>query len=83
VADLIGRSLWDTLTEHEKLIINFVSEKGRISVSDAARLIGKAWDAGKAVLEGLVERKILKLRSKSGKERESSKRYVLNRPNGK
>ena len=83
VADLIGRSLWDTLTEQEKLLINFVSEKGSISVSDAARLIQKAWDAGKAVLDGLVERKILKLRSKTGKVRESSKRYVLNRPNGK
>lgn len=83
VADLIGRNLWETLTEQEKLLINFVSEKGSISVSDAARLINKAWDAGKAVLDGLADRKILRVRSKTGKLRESSKRYVLNQPNGK
>ncbi len=79
VADMIGRTLYETLTEQEKLLINFVSEHRKISVSDAGRLIGKAWDAAKAVLDGLVGRKILKLQLKSGKQRESSKRYVLNR----
>jgi len=82
VAELVGRSLFETLTEHEKLLINFVSEKASISVSDASRLIAKDWHASKSVLEGLVERKILRLRSKTGAVRESSKRYVLNRPNG-
>lgn len=82
VADLIGRNLWETLTDHERLLINFVSEKGQMSVTDAVRLTGRAWDAAKELLEGLRERKILGLKSKSGKERESSKRYVLNR-NGK
>ena len=82
VADLIGRNLYETLTEHEKLLINFVSENGTISVSDAGRLTAKAWDAAKAILDGLVERKILAIRAKTGKLRESSKRYILNR-NGK
>jgi ATP-dependent DNA helicase RecG len=68
--------------EHRKTFINFVSEKASISVSDASRLVAKDWHASKSVLEGLVERKILRLRSKTGAVRESSKRYVLNRPNG-
>lgn len=82
IAELVGAALYETLTEHEKLCLNFISEKSEISVSDAMRLIERDWHAAKKVLEGLVERKVLYLRKRSGKERESSKRYVL-RANGK
>ena len=41
-------------------------------------LIAKDWHYAKALLEDMVVRKILELRRKSGKERESSKRYFLN-----
>lgn len=77
VAELVGTAFYDTLTEHEKLCLNFVSETGKISVSDAMRLIQRDWHAAKAILEGLVERRVLELRRKSGKDRESSKRYFL------
>lgn len=77
VIELVGSNLYSTLTEQEKVIINFAAEKSKISVSDASRLIGRDWHAGKAILEGLVSRKVFELRSKTGKERESSKRYVL------
>lgn len=83
VADLIGRKMYEALTEEEKLLINFGSEEGKISISDAVRLTGKARVEAKEILESLVERKILELRAKTGKLNESSKRYVLRRPNGK
>jgi ATP-dependent DNA helicase RecG len=77
VAEIVGEVIFATLSDDEKVIINFAAEKGKVSVSDASRLMGKDWHAGKALLEGLVNRKIFELRRKSGKERESSKRYVL------
>src|SRR5712672_1755561 len=69
VTEIVGKELFATLTESEKIVINFAAEKGKISVSDAARLIGKDWHAGKTTLEGLVARKVFELRLKSGKER--------------
>jgi hypothetical protein len=77
VAELVGGALYSTLTEQEKILINFGAEKTMVSVSDASRVIGKDWPTAKAILEGLVERRIFELRRRSGKLRESSKRYVL------
>jgi len=78
-AGLIGQTVWNTLTEPEKMLINFVGEHGKISVTDAVRLTDKAWKEAKAILLGLVDRKILTVRSRTGKNKESSKRYVLNK----
>jgi ATP-dependent DNA helicase RecG len=77
VAELVGGALYSALTEQEKVLINFGAEKTMVSVSDASRIIGKDWPTAKAILEGLVERRIFELRTRSGKLRESSKRYIL------
>jgi ATP-dependent DNA helicase RecG len=74
IAALVG-PLYAMLTEHEKIVINFIADKGETSVSDAMRLIGRDWHSTKVILDVLVERRILELRKRSGKERESSKRY--------
>ena len=76
-AKLIGTALYASLEEVEKLCINYVADKGKISVSEAGRLINKDWHGAKGVLEKLIEIGIFELRFKTGKDRESSKRYVL------
>ncbi len=35
-ANVVGAALYETLTEHERLVINFVAEQGKISVSDTS-----------------------------------------------
>jgi ATP-dependent DNA helicase RecG len=77
IAEMIGASLYERLTEDERMLCNFIAEKGKASVSDAMRLIAKDWHAAKAILEGLVERKVLEKRGRSGKERDPSQRYTL------
>ena len=76
-ATAVGAALYEELTEDEKLFTNFVADWGRASVSDISRLTGRDWRKSKSVLEALVVEKTLILESRSGKERESSKRYAL------
>jgi ATP-dependent DNA helicase RecG len=77
--NVIGRALFETLTNDERLIINYVAEREHMNVSDANRLLNNDWRTAKNKLERLVQRGILLKQSKTGKKQDPSQRYVLRR----
>lgn len=81
-AQSVGEALYSTLSENEKLLLNFLSEKGAISITDAVRLTEKDWSSCKKLLEKLVTDKILIRRQSSNDPRNGTKRYVLRKRNG-
>jgi ATP-dependent DNA helicase RecG len=76
---LIGERAYERLDQQEKLVINFVAEKGHINVSDANRLLMKDWQTAKRMLDGLVSKNILDRTSRTNRPRDPSSRYVLHR----
>jgi predicted HTH transcriptional regulator len=74
---VVGEVIFQTLTEHEKRLINYVAEFRRISVTDAVRLTGKAWETAKEILLGLVKRGILKHIHRPNVVRDSKAHFVL------
>ena len=77
-ARAVGETLYDALSEVEKQLINFASEKGEMSVSDAVRLTGKDWSTAKKILQKLTtETKILVHRASSTDPRNGTKRYLI------
>lgn len=77
-AKLIGEALFNSLNEEEKTIINFIAEKGKISVSDANRILQRDWRTAKSILDRLVSKMVLERRS-TGKVRDPHARYLLKR----
>ncbi len=76
---LLGESVYEQLSSEEKLVINFIADKGKINVSDANRVLRKNWHTAKQILDALGERDILLRRSKTGKVRDPSAHYILKR----
>lgn len=74
---LLGEAVYEKLDGREKLIINFVAERGHINVSDANRILNKDWATAKKILDGLVNKEVLIRRST--KQRDPSSRYILRR----
>lgn len=74
---LLGEAVYEKLDQREKLIINFVAERGHINVSDANRVLNKDWQTAKKILDGLVKKEVLMRRST--KPRDPSARYLLRR----
>ena len=74
---LLGENVYEDLSTDEKMIINFLADRGKINVSDTNRILGKDWHTAKSVLEDLAARKILVRRSKTGKTRDPSAHYTL------
>ena len=56
---LVGKALWDKLNDNERRVINFISEHGKINVSQTQRLAGKGWVGSKKMLDCLVSKQIL------------------------
>jgi ATP-dependent DNA helicase RecG len=76
---LIGEAVYEKLDQSEKQLINFVTERGYINVSDASRLLRRDWGAAKKILEALAKKKILVRQSRTNKPRDPSARYLLRR----
>lgn len=76
---IIGEALFNSLSEKEKTIINFIAERGKISVSDANRILQKDWRTAKNILERLVKNDVIERRT-TGKVRDPKARYVFKRP---
>jgi ATP-dependent DNA helicase RecG len=76
---LIGEQAYERLDQQEKLVINFVAEKGHINVSDANRLLMKDWQTAKRILDGLGSKNILVRTSRTNRPRDPASRYVLHR----
>jgi ATP-dependent DNA helicase RecG len=77
--NIIGKAVFETLTDDERMIINYIAEKGYMNVSDANRLLHRDWRTAKNRLEALVEKGVLFKRSKTGKKQDPSSRYLLKR----
>lgn len=77
VLHLVDEKTYRRLTTEEKLIINCIAERAYLNVTDASRLIKRDWRTAKSALDNLVELKVLDIFSRSGKAKDSSKRYVL------
>jgi ATP-dependent DNA helicase RecG len=76
-ARLLGQKVFGDLTERQRLIVNYLTERGSINVSDANRVLQCDWRTARNVLDELVAKNILDRISASGKERDPKKRYVL------
>ena len=76
VAQLIGASIAETLTEYQKRILNFAAEHGAISVSEAQRLTGLSWPAARKQLGTLAERELL-LHEHRDMDRDPQARFIF------
>lgn len=83
VANSVGEAIYSTLSENEKLLLNYLNERSEVSITDAVRLTSKDWHACKRMLEKMVADKILTRRQSSDDPRNGAKRYVLRRRNGR
>jgi ATP-dependent DNA helicase RecG len=59
VSAIVGAAIAKSLSENEKLILNFVAMHGSINVSDAQRLTGTYWKAAKQMLVALQQKRLL------------------------
>jgi ATP-dependent DNA helicase RecG len=77
--EVVGSVLAELLSDHERRIINFVAEHGKISVSQAQRLTGKSWPAANKILKGLKQKGIFDdiRRVAKDRDRDTGARYVL------
>jgi ATP-dependent DNA helicase RecG len=76
---VVGELLFKTLSQEERRAINYVTEHGRITVSDAMRCLQSNWHRSKKVLERLKEKQILKDVRRTEHEVDTHAYYVLNR----
>ena len=77
VAMQVGAQIAQTLEPNEKRCLNWCAEFGKISVSDAVRLIGGDWGTMKKLLERLVNRGILERVHRKDIARDPKAHYVL------
>lgn len=74
---IIGEAAYALLSQDEKQVINYLAERGAISVTEANRLLHRDWATAKKILEGLVHKTFLMRRSKTNRTRDSQARYAL------
>lgn len=75
---IVGAVFSNILNQHQKRVINFVAEHGKISVSQAMRLIKNTWYQADKLLKHLVELGILEIkRNPKLKDRDPGARYFL------
>jgi len=77
VAEIIGAQISRSLSEEQRLCINFAAENGNISVSDAQRLTGMTWPSARKMLGMLVDMSIFVHEHKEGKDRDPKARFKL------
>ena len=74
---LISEKVYSELSDTEKMLINYIAEQGKTSVSQAALLLDSDWAVAKAHLTRLVSLKVLEIHGGSGKPRDARQRYIL------
>ncbi|WP_206412966.1 ATP-binding protein, partial [Nitratireductor soli] len=74
-AAAINPEVYDSLTESEKMIVNYLAERVRVNVTDAGLVIGKDWRDTKIALDGLEIKGVI-ARS-PGKPRSRHRFYYL------
>ena len=56
---VVGETIFNGLSEHERRVINHVAEYKRINVNETVRLTGKDWSTARNLLRKLVTKDIL------------------------
>ena len=61
--------MYNSLTESEKMVVNYLADNPRVNVTDAGRFLATGWRATKAILgqletKGVIERSSGKYRSR-------------------
>jgi ATP-dependent DNA helicase RecG len=72
---VINPDIYASLTESEKMVVNFLADKDRINVKDTGLLIGRDWRGADAVLQSLVSKGIIE--RSAGKYRSKHRFYYL------
>jgi Fic family protein len=73
----VGAKIFGRLSSEEKLIVNYLAEFEKISVSQTQRLTGFSWPAARTALGRLVEIGILDHIHKKGAKSDPGARFVL------
>ena len=74
----INSEIYESLTESEKMIVNFLADRGKVNVTDAGLIIGLDWRRTKIVLDDLEKKKVIS--RSSGKTRSRHRFYFLRHP---
>ena len=74
---LVGEAIFKDLTEHERLVINYLAENHEINVSQTQRLTARTWPMAKRLLSGLVKRGVLFETRRRNLERDPWARFRL------
>ena len=73
----INPDIYASLSETEKMLVNYLADNAKVNVKDAARVVALDWRETKLVLEGLVTKGALE--RSPGKERSRHRYYFLKR----
>jgi len=71
----ISPEVWASLSESERVIVNYLVDHERVNVTDAGRVIARDWRETKRILDGLQQKRII-ARS-AGKYRSRHRFYFL------
>lgn len=77
----INPDIYASLSESEKMIVNYLADNDRVNVKDAGRIIALDWRATKAVLDLLESKKVIE--RSAGKTRSRHRFYYLKRIHSK
>ncbi|KQU99779.1 hypothetical protein ASD12_18600 [Mesorhizobium sp. Root102] len=77
-AHAINPEIYETLTESEKLIVNYLADQKKVTVKDAGLVIGRDWRGASAVLTSLESKGVVE--RTAGKYRSRHRYYYLKRP---
>lgn len=78
VAGLVGASVFKSLTEKEKLILNYLAIHQEITVNRTQVLTQHNWHTSRNILRGMVAKGILKYVRKPGRKVDRQSKYKLN-----
>lgn len=73
----INPEIYASLSETEKMIVNYLSDRETVNVKDAARVVALDWRETKKVLDGLEEKKVIA--RTPGKARSRHRVYYLSK----
>jgi ATP-dependent DNA helicase RecG len=77
VSAIVGDTIASLLTEEERMAVNRIAEHGHITVSEFARLAGRAWHSAKRVLEDMASREIIEQKKRTFLDRDPQAKYFL------
>ncbi|WGD30640.1 ATP-binding protein [Ancylobacter sp. WKF20] len=75
----IDPDVFSSLTENEKMIVNYLAEQGNVNVTDAGLVIAKDWRETKIILDNLEKKNIIA--RTDGKVRSRHRFYYLKKIN--